>query len=192
MAPLTILKAGHPVMRRIARPVDDPTDPELARLVEAMIATMDEAGGVGLAAPQVGASLRLVIFMVPETRLSGDPQDTPLPLTTLINPVITPLGAGQEEGWEGCLSLPGLRGLVPRWQRIHYRGVGLDGAPIERTVAGFHARVVQHECDHLDGILYPKRMTDLGTLGFVDEMARVAAEAAEAARTETEEVAHGA
>ncbi|MBV8167307.1 MAG: peptide deformylase, partial [Alphaproteobacteria bacterium] len=119
------------------------------------------------------------------------PADTPLTLTALINPVITPLGTTQEDGWEGCLSLPGSRGLVPRWQRIRYCGVGLDGAPIDRTVSGFHARVVQHECDHLDGILYPKRMIDLGTLGFVDEIARVAAEA-KARQAEAEEIADGA
>jgi peptide deformylase len=180
MASLQIVRAGHPVLRQIAQPVGDPTDPELQRLVEAMIETMDEAGGVGLAAPQVGVSLRLVVLMVPETRLSDDPEDTALPLTALINPVITPIGDAQVEGWEGCLSLPGLRGLVPRAQRIHYRALGLDGNVIERTASGFHARVVQHECDHLDGRLYPSRMTDLGTLGFVDEMARVAAEARQA------------
>jgi peptide deformylase len=177
MASLPIIRAGHPILRQIAQPVGDPTDPALARLVNAMIATMEEAGGVGLAAPQVGVSLRLVIFMVPETRLSDDPLDFPLPLTALINPVITPLGDTLVEGWEGCLSLPGLRGVVPRLQRIYYRGVGLDGKPIERAVGGFHARVVQHECDHLDGRLYPSRMIDLGTLGFVEEYARAAAEA---------------
>jgi len=177
MTSLPILRAGHPILRQIAQSVGDPADPQLARLVEAMIATMDEAGGVGLAAPQVGVSLRLIVFMVPETRLSDDPLDTPLALTALINPLITPLGDALVEGWEGCLSLPGLRGLVPRWQRIRYRGVGLDDRPIEREVAGFHARVVQHECDHLDGRLYPSRMTDLGTLGFVEEYTRATAEA---------------
>jgi peptide deformylase len=177
MASLPIARAGHPILRQIAQPVGDPSDPELALLVEAMIETMGEAGGVGLAAPQVGVPLRLVVFMVPETRLSDDPDDTALALTALINPVIAPVGDAQVEGWEGCLSLPGLRGLVPRWQRIRYRGVGLDGRPIEREVAGFHARVVQHECDHLDGRLYPSRMRDLGTLGFVEEYARAEAEA---------------
>jgi peptide deformylase len=174
MTSLPILRAGNPILRHVARPVDDPTDPELELLVDAMIQTMDEAGGVGLAAPQVGVSLRLVILMVPEGRLTSDPEDTPLPLTVLINPVITPLGEATEDGWEGCLSLPGLRGLVPRAQRIHYRAYGLDGEVIERTASGFHARVVQHECDHLDGRLYPSRMTDLGTLGFVEEFARAA------------------
>jgi peptide deformylase len=177
MTALPIVRAGHPILRQVAQPVGDPTDPELKQLVEDMILTMDEAGGVGLAAPQVGVSLRVVIFMVPESRLSDDPEDVALPLSVLINPVITPLGDTKVDGWEGCLSLPGLRGLVPRAQRIHYRGVGLDGEPIERTVSGFHARVVQHECDHLDGRLYPSRMTDLGTLGFVEEQARAAAEA---------------
>src|SRR5271156_2106381 len=169
MASLPIIRAGHPVLREIAQPIGDPTDPELQRLVEAMIETMDEAGGVGLAAPQGGVSLRLVILMVPETRLSDDPEDTALPLTTLINPVITPLGDAQIEGWEGCLSLPGLRGLVPRAQRIHYRALGLDGHVIERVASGFHARVVQHECDHLDGRLYPQRMGDLSKLIFESE-----------------------
>jgi peptide deformylase len=188
MASLPIVRAGHPILREVAQPVADPTDPELHRLVEAMIETMDEAGGVGLAAPQVGVPLRLVILMVPETRLSDDPEDTPLPLTALINPVITPLGDALVEGWEGCLSLPGLRGLVPRAERIHYRALGLDGGVIERIASGFHARVVQHECDHLDGRLYPSRMTDLGTLGFVDEMARAATEAS---RTDAEEAVDG-
>ena len=174
MTSLPILRAGNPILRQVARPVEDPTDPELELLVDAMIQTMDEAGGVGLAAPQVGVSLRLVILMVPEGRLTGDPEDTPMSLTVLINPVITPLGEATEEGWEGCLSLPGLRGLVPRARRIHYRAYGLDGELIERTAAGFHARVVQHECDHLDGRLYPSRMADLGTLGFVEEFARAA------------------
>ena len=174
MAILPIVRAGHPVLRQVAQSVGDPTDPALARLVEDMIETMGEAGGVGLAAPQVGVPLRVVIFGVPDTRRTDDPDDTPLALTALINPVITPLGHELVEGWEGCLSLPGLRGIVPRWQRIHYSGVGLDGGAIVRTVAGFHARVVQHECDHLDGRLYPSRMTDLGTLGFVEEFARAA------------------
>ncbi len=177
MALLEIVRAGHPALRQIAQPIDDLTDPKIAQLVSDMIETMDQAGGVGLAAPQVAVPLRLVIFMVPDRRLSGDPEDPPQPLTTLINPVITPLGDDQDEGWEGCLSLPGMRGLVPRWRRIHYRGVGLDGTAIERTVAGFHARVVQHECDHLDGRLYPSRMTDLGTLGFVEAFAQAAGEA---------------
>ena len=184
MTTLPILRAGHPILRQIAQPVEDPTDPDLEHLVDAMMATMDEAGGVGLAAPQVGVSLRLVILMVPAGRLTGDPEDTALPLTVLINPVITPLGAETEEGWEGCLSLPGLRGLVPRARRIHYRAYGLDGALIERTASGFHARVVQHECDHLDGRLYPSRMTDLGTLGFVEEYARAARAAADVAAGE--------
>ena len=175
MAVLPIVRAGHPVLRQIAQPVSDPTDPALARLVEDMVATMEAAGGVGLAAPQVGVPLRLVIFAVPESRLGEDPEDSALPLGPLINPEITPLGHEQIDGWEGCLSLPGLRGLVPRWRRIRYRGVGLDGAPIDRTVAGFHARVVQHECDHLDGRLYPSWMTDLATVGYVDEVARATA-----------------
>lgn len=182
MASLQIVRAGHPVLRQQAALVVDPTDPSLARLVEDMIETVNAAGGVGLAAPQVAVPLRLVIFMVPEGRLTDDPEDSALPLTTLINPEITPLGDALVTGWEGCLSLPGLRGLVPRAHRIHYRGVGLDGQVIERIAAGFHARVVQHECDHLDGRLYPSRMSDLGSLGFVDEYARAVAEAEEEER----------
>src|SRR5258706_4893939 len=184
MALLPIVRAGHQVLRKTAEPVGDPTDPQLKRLVEDMVETMEEAGGVGLAAPQVGVPLRLVIFMVPEVRAGQDPEDTPLPLGALLNPVITPLGDDMVEGWEGCLSLPGLRGVVPRARRIRYTGVDLDGQPIDRTVSGFHARVVQHECDHLDGRLYPSRMTDLSTLGFVQEYARAAETAAQAATEE--------
>jgi len=116
--------------------------------------------------------LRVVIFQVPEQRLSGRPGDQPQALTALINPVIEPMGEAMELGWEGCLSVPGLKGAVPRFAQIRYRGLGLDGAAIDRTVEGFHARVVQHECDHLDGILYPQRMTDMRLLMFVEEGTR--------------------
>jgi peptide deformylase len=126
--------------------------------------TMEEAGATGLAAPQVHVPLRLVVF-----RVAGE---VPVPLTVLVNPVIEPLSDETAPGWEGCLSVPGLRGVVPRWTRIRYRADGLDGAPIERVAEGFHARVVQHECDHLDGVLYPMRMSDLGLLSFTEESLR--------------------
>jgi peptide deformylase len=172
MAILKIARMGHPVLRRRADEVADPTAPELRALIADMIETLDDIGGAGLAAPQVHMPLRVVIFQVPPERLTGKPGDSAEDLTALINPVIEPLGDEQEIGWEGCLSVPGLRGAVPRFTRIRYRGVTPEGAAIDRTVAGFHARVVQHECDHLDGILYPQRMTDMRLLTFVEEGAR--------------------
>jgi peptide deformylase len=172
MAILKIARMGHPVLRGVAEPVADPTAPEIARLVADMIETLADIGGAGLAAPQVHVPRRVVIFRVPPDRTTGQPEDLPQELQVLINPVITPLGETGELGWEGCLSVPGLRGAVPRWARIRYRGTTLDGAAIDRTVEGFHARVVQHECDHLDGILYPQRMTDLRLLVFNEEGAR--------------------
>lgn len=157
--PLTLL--GAPVLRAQAAPVFDPTATEIAALAEAMIATMQANQGVGLAAPQVGLSQRLIVFYVPESRAEDQ---TVLPLQVLINPEFTPLGDALVDGLEGCLSLPGLRGMVPRWQRIGYRGLGLDGKLVEREAAGFHARVVQHEIDHLDGVMYLDRMADFSTL----------------------------
>ncbi|HEX6842137.1 MAG TPA: peptide deformylase, partial [Stellaceae bacterium] len=123
-------------------------------------------------APQVHVPRRVVIFRVPADRVTGDPDDLPQDLVALVNPVITPIGDAKELGWEGCLSVPGLRGAVPRWARIRYRGVTPEGETVDRTVAGFHARVVQHECDHLDGILYPQRMSDLRLLVFNEESVR--------------------
>ena len=172
MAILKIARMGHPVLRRKAEPVADPAAPEICGLVADMVETLADIGGAGLAAPQVHVPLRVVIFQVPEQRLSGRPGDQPQELMALINPVIEPVGEAKELGWEGCLSVPGLKGAVPRFAQIRYRGVGLDGAAIDRTVEGFHARVVQHECDHLDGILYPQRMTDMRLLMFVEEGAR--------------------
>ena len=172
MAILKIARMGHPVLRGIAQPVANPTAPEIRRLVADMVETLDDIGGAGLAAPQVHVPRRVVIFRVPAERVTDHPDDLPQELMTLINPVITPLGDGQEIGWEGCLSVPGLRGAVPRWTRIRYRGVTPEGDTIDRTVEGFHARVVQHECDHLDGILYPQRMTDLRLLAFNEENTR--------------------
>jgi peptide deformylase len=173
MAVLEIARMGAPVLRRVADPVDDIADSEIQRLINDMIETMRAADGVGLAAPQVGRSLRIVVFFVPPARDGGDE----VPLTVLINPEIEALDASLADGYEGCLSLPGLIGSVPRLQRIAYRGIGRDGEAVLRIAEGFHARVVQHETDHLDGILYPQRMPDLGTFGFADEMRRAAAEA---------------
>jgi len=172
MAILKIARMGHPVLRGIAQPVANPTAPEIRRLVTDMVETLDDIGGAGLAAPQVHVPRRVVIFRVPDERVTGRPDDLPQDLLALVNPVITPLGEGQELGWEGCLSVPGLRGAVPRWARIRYRGVTPEGESVDRTVEGFHARVVQHECDHLDGILYPQRMSDLSLLVFNEESAR--------------------
>ena len=165
---LKIARMGHPVLREVARPVRDPHSPDVASLVESMIETMEDASGVGLAAPQVHVSLRVVIFHVP----SGREGDEAVPLTILINPEVTPLTEQMEDGVEACLSLPGLAGVVPRYRSVRYCGVDLSGAVIDRIAEGFHARVVQHETDHLDGILYPQRMTDMRTLGFVEELKR--------------------
>lgn len=172
MALLKIARMGHPVLRMPAAAVEDPAAPWVRRLVDDMIETMEDAGGTGIAAPQVHASHRVVIFQVLGERVSELAGDGEFDLTVLVNPVIEPVGSDMALGWEGCLSVPGLRGAVPRHLRIRYRGQGLDGAPIEREAAGFHARVVQHECDHLDGILYPQRMTDHRLLVFTEEFQR--------------------
>ena len=172
MAILKIARMGHPVLRSVAADVEDSWAPEVRRLVADMTETLDDIGGAGLAAPQVHVPWRVVIFRVPAERTTGRPEDLPQDLVALVNPVIEPVGDTRELGWEGCLSVPGLRGAVPRWTRIRYRARTPEGEPIDRTVEGFHARVVQHECDHLDGILYPRRMTDLGLLVFNEEAAR--------------------
>ncbi len=164
MAVREILKMGDPRLLRVAQPVREFDTPELHALVADMMDTMVAANGAGLAAPQIGVDLQLVIFGF--ERNVRYPDAPPVPMTVLINPEITPLDDTLEEGWEGCLSVPGLRGQVPRHARIRYRGVDQRGLPIEREAAGFHARVVQHECDHLIGRLYPTRMTDLRKLGF--------------------------
>jgi peptide deformylase len=164
MAIREILKMGDARLLRVAQPVQRFGTPELAALVADMHDTMVAANGAGLAAPQIGVDLQLVIFGF--ERNQRYPEAPPLPLTVLLNPQITPLGADEVDGWEGCLSVPGLRGKVPRWQRIRYSGVDQHGEPIEREAEGFHARVVQHECDHLIGRLYPTRMRDLTQLGF--------------------------
>ena len=169
MAILKIARMGHPVLRQRAAEVADPTAPEIKQLVADMEQTMRDAPGTGLAAPQVHVLLRVVIFEIGEARAERE-RTEPLPLTVLINPVVEPLGDEGTLNWEGCLSVPGLMGMVPRYSRVRYRAVGLDGSPIDRAVEGFHARVVQHECDHLDGILYPQRMRDMSLLVFADEL----------------------
>jgi peptide deformylase len=177
MAILKIARMGHPVLLRQCEPVADPGAPEIRRLVANMMETMTDAPGVGLAAPQVYQPLRLFVFRVPGGRETQDPEDTLLETTVLINPVVELIGEERVMGWEGCLSIPDLRAAVPRANRIRYRGVDCDGNVTEREVTGFHARVVQHEYDHLDGILYPMRMTDFRYFGFTDELERAGANA---------------
>ena len=166
MAIRTVLKMGDPRLWQRARPVDDFATPELNALFADMEETMQHLDGAGLAAPQIGVGLRVVIFGFEDN--PRYPEAESVPFTVLINPVLTPLSDEVEEGWEGCLSVPGLRGLVPRWRTLRYTGFDLFGNPIDRSVEGFHARVVQHECDHLDGILYPMRIRDLRSFGFTD------------------------
>ena len=161
---------GHPVLRRRADEVTDPMAPEIKTLVSDMLETMHAVNGAGLAAPQVFVSKRVVIFTVPPTRSTGDEYDQPQGMMAIVNPVIEALTEETDLGWEGCLSVPGMRGAVPRFKKVRYRGVTPDGQEIDRTATGWHARVVQHEFDHLDGILYPMRMKDLGLLGFVEEL----------------------
>ena len=188
MAILKIARMGHPVLGRPALPVDDPAAPAIARLIEDMVDTLVDAKGAGLAAPQVHVPLRLVLFRVPPGRemareesdggeSDGEESDSaPAPAlespTVLINPEIEPIGESMVEDMEACLSLPGLAGMVPRHDRIRYRWTDTEGRAHECEAWGFHARVVQHECDHLDGILYPMRMTDLSTLAFTSELGR--------------------
>ena len=159
-----ILKMGDPRLLRVAQPVPAFDTPELHALVADMFDTMHAADGAGLAAPQIGVDLQLVIFGFKKNERY--PDAPPVPETVLINPQITPLSDLQEEGWEGCLSVPGLRGVVPRFARIRYTGFDPAGRPIEREAEGFHARVVQHECDHLAGVLYPMRVRDFSRFGF--------------------------
>jgi peptide deformylase len=170
MAVHKIVKMGNPVLAARAALVDSENLSLVVALLPDMVETMRAAGGVGLAAPQIGAGLRVIIFEVPEARASGADGDEPLDLQALINPEIEPLGSEVELDWEGCLSIPGLRGEVPRHARIRYTGLDGEGNRVAREASGFHARVIQHEVDHLDGILYPERMTDLRRLGYVDEM----------------------
>ncbi|MBU8539816.1 peptide deformylase [Falsiroseomonas tokyonensis] len=170
MALLKIARMGHPVLTRPALPVEDPTAPEIRRLVADMAETMEDASGLGLAAPQVHVGLRLFVWR-------GGAGN----ILALINPEIEPVGEEMEEGWEGCLSIPGLRGAVPRAARIRFRGFDIEGRLMEGEAAGLAARVIQHETDHLDGVLYPMRMPDLSRFGFNEELHRAATQAARAA-----------
>jgi peptide deformylase len=157
---------GDPRLLEIAKPVAAFGTPELESLLRDMRDTMQDLNGAGLAAPQIGVGLRVVIFGIEVN--PRYPEAEPVPFTVLVNPELTPLGEEMEDGWEGCLSVPGMRGLVPRYRQLRYTGVDAAGNPIDRTVDDFHARVVQHEVDHLDGILYPRRIRDLTQFGFTD------------------------
>lgn len=164
-----ILRMGDPRLLEIARPVKEFGTPQLQALIADMLETMIAAHGAGLAAPQIGVPLRIVIFGSDEDAANPRYPDQPqVPRTVLVNPELEPLSEELEEGWEGCLSVPGLRGVVPRYARLRYTGFDPDGRPIDRSVAGFHARVVQHECDHLDGILYPMRIQDFSRFGYTE------------------------
>ncbi|HER25616.1 MAG TPA: peptide deformylase [Rhodospirillales bacterium] len=184
MAILKIARMGHPVLRRIADPISDPTSPEIAGLVADMLDTLADIDGVGLAAPQVHVPLRLVIFHVPTAGASAErykdagleEEDDGVAMTMLINPQIEQVGEDTNTANESCLSVPDMMGRVERFSDIIYRGLDLDGNGFERRASGFHARVVQHECDHLDGILYPQRMTDLSTFGYNEELRKSFAE----------------
>ena len=161
-----VLKMGDPRLLEKSPPVEEFGTPQLRELIADLRDTMTHLNGAGLAAPQIGAPLRVVIFGV--TRNPRYPEAEEVPDTVLINPVIAALGDEIEEAWEGCLSVPGMRGVVPRFKRLRYRGFDESGHPLDRSVEGFHARVVQHECDHLDGILYPMRILDMSRFGFVE------------------------
>lgn len=166
MAVKPVLKMGDPLLYQVAEKVTEFDTPALHALIQDMQDTMEHMQGAGIAAPQIGVSVQVVIFGVGANPRYPDAEA--VPFTILLNPELTPVGDTIEDGWEGCLSVPGMRGLVPRYQALHYRGVDPQGKPIERTVSGFHARVVQHECDHLFGILYPMRIRDLTKFGFND------------------------
>lgn len=168
MAVKPVLKMGHPLLRLVAEPVTAFGTAQLQELLTDMEDTMRALSGAGIAAPQIGHSLRVVIFEIQEN--PRYPQVAPIPFTVLINPVVELLGTEMEEGWEGCLSVPGLRGVVPRHRRLRYRGLDAQGQSFERTVEGFHARVVQHEVDHLDGVLFPQRIEDLTRFGFEEAL----------------------
>lgn len=168
MAIREVLRMGDPRLLAVAEPVSRFGTPELEALLADMRDTMRDLNGAGLAAPQIGVGLRVVIFGFEVN--PRYPEADPVPYTELINPHLTPVGDEQDEGWEGCLSVPGMRGLVPRYRHLRYTGMNAAGGPIDRTVSDFHARVVQHEVDHLDGILYPRRIRDLTQFGFNDAL----------------------
>jgi peptide deformylase len=166
MAIKTVLRMGEPLLLEQAQPIMQFDTPELHALITDMQDTMQAMDGAGIAAPQIGVSLQVVIFGVGSNPRYPDAEQ--VPYTVLINPTLSPVGDEIEDGWEGCLSVPGLRGVVPRYTRLHYKGFDQFGNTIDRLVSGFHARVVQHECDHLAGILYPMRITDLTKFGYTD------------------------
>jgi peptide deformylase len=168
MAIREVLKMGDPRLLAVAEPVRELATPALENLLADMRDTMQDLNGAGLAAPQIGVGLRVVIFGMDYN--PRYPEAAPVPYTVLINPQLTPLSDEMEDGWEGCLSVPGMRGVVPRFRNLRYTGVDAHGEPIDRSVNGFHARVVQHEVDHLDGILYPRRIRDLTQFGFIESL----------------------
>lgn len=171
MAIRTVLRMGELILLQQALPVEKFNTPELHALIEDLEDTMQHMNGAGIAAPQIGESIRVVIFGQKESNERQNPRypdADAVPYTVLINPVLSPVSDIQEDGWEGCLSVPGMRGIVPRYMRLHYAGYDQYGNKIDRLVSGFHARVVQHECDHLDGILYPMRIADLKDFGYTD------------------------
>lgn len=170
MALLKIARMGNPVLRKVADPVKDPTAPEVAELAASMRETLEDVGGNGLAAPQVHVSQRVVVYRIAPHQIPSGSSFKPLPWTVLVNPVIEPLTDEKKLIWERCLSIPGLHGRVPRYTRVRCTAQALDGTRIERVTRGFHAMLLQHECDHLDGILYPTRMNDLSTLAFNSEL----------------------
>ena len=170
MATREILKMGHPTLLEVAKPVEKFNTSELDSIIEDMIDTMRENDGAGLAAPQIGLGMQLVIFGFDSNERY--PEADQVPFTVLINPVITPIGDEEEDGWEGCLSVPGLMGVVPRFKKIRYQGKDQHGNEIDREVDGFHARVVQHECDHLIGKLYPMRIRDFSQFGYLDTLTK--------------------
>ena len=170
MAIREILKMGHPTLLEVAKPVEKFNTSELDSIIEDMIDTMKENDGAGLAAPQIGLGMQLVIFGFDSNERY--PEADQVPFTVLINPVITPIGDEEEDGWEGCLSVPGLMGVVPRFKKIRYQGRDQHGNEIDREVDGFHARVVQHECDHLIGKLYPMRIRDFSQFGYLDTLTK--------------------
>ena len=172
MSVRTVIRMGHPILRRVAEPVTQFDTPELHALVEDLWDTMHASGGIGIAAPQIAIARRVVVFGLGEQAdEAGCGRPALIPPTVLVNPVIEPLADTMDESWEACLSVPGLRGIVPRYATIRYTGFDALGNRIEREVEDYHARVVQHECDHLDGVLYPSRIRDMSTFGFDEELA---------------------
>ena len=175
MAIKEVIRMGHPLLLQVATPVQQFDSPELHALIADLEDTMLDMNGAGIAAPQIGVSLCVVIFGQKPAALDGTSPSNPrypdadaVPYTVLINPTLTPIGDALEDGWEGCLSVPGMRGIVPRYTHLHYTGFDQYGQPIDRQVSGFHARVVQHECDHLDGVLYPMRIPNLKDFGYTN------------------------